>query len=93
MTLVTLHSSRTPAFNFFRFASLSLLFAVLAGCGRQAAQTDYTAERVKRVEERQKADANFYAERNVGKAPAGAAVQAKPDALAAEQPASAAKVR
>jgi hypothetical protein len=47
----------------------SCLFAAtaLAGCGKEAAE-ESTADRVKRVEERQKTDANFHVERKAGAA-------------------------
>lgn len=60
-----------------------LLATLVGGCGK-ASTGESTADRVKRVEERQKTDANFHVER----APAKAAlppVAAKPAAVAAGQ--------
>lgn len=53
-------------------ASCLFAAAALAGCGKGAAE-ESTADRVKRVEERQKTDANFHVERKTG---AGAPIAA-----------------
>lgn len=78
-------------------ASLLLAATILTGCGRGTAE-ESTAERVKRVEERQKTDANFHIERKTGTGTTVAAptTPANPPAagtIASSQDSATAKVR
>ncbi|MBL8524184.1 MAG: hypothetical protein JNN20_10880 [Betaproteobacteria bacterium] len=68
-------------------ASAILLAALAAGCGK-ATTGESTADRVKRVEERQKTDMNFHAERTPGKTTPQPAAPTT-SAVAAGQPSAA----
>ena len=78
-------------------ASGLTIAAFLGGCGRVGTEQS-TADRVKRVEERQKSDANFHVERKAGAgfpvaATANAAASPAAGTLASSQDPATAKVR
>lgn len=72
------------------FAAVLLVVAVCGGCSKTGSEIS-TAERVKRVEQQQRTDANFHLERKApAAAPAAPARSSQPVGLASgESPASA----